>query len=74
MDGGTRDLFRVKITWTDFVSFAFISHFFNQNWRLFKCVCSQCVTVAGISCTVTTAVSSAKTAVVLSAVVGKSAE
>ena len=65
--------FRVKVTWTDFVSFAFIRHFFNQNWILFKCVCGLCVAVAGSSCIVRTAVSSAKVAVVLSAVVGKSA-
>ena len=64
---------RVKITWTDFVSFAFIRHFFNQNWISFKCVCSLCVAIAGSSCIVRTAVSSAKMAVVLSALVGKSA-
>jgi len=65
--------FRVKVTWTDFVSFAFIRHFFDHNWILFKCVCSLRVAVAGSSCVIRTAVSSAKVAVVLSAVVGKSA-
>ena len=66
---------RVKVTWTDFVSFAFIRHFFNHNWILFKCtrICSMCVAVAGSSWVVRTAVSSGKLAVVLSAVVGKSA-
>ena len=70
---GTCILFRVKVTWTDFVSFAFIRHYFNHNWILFKCICSLCVAMAGSSCVVSTAVSSAKVAVVLSAFVGKSA-
>jgi hypothetical protein len=65
--------FRVKIIWTDFVSFAFIRHFFNHNWILFKCSCRMCVAIAGSSCVVRAAVSSTKLAVVLSAVVGKSA-
>jgi len=65
--------FKIKVTWTDFVSFASIRHFFNQNWILFKCVCSLCVAIAGSSCIVRTAVSSAKVAVVLSAVLSKSA-
>jgi hypothetical protein len=64
---------RVNVTWTDFVSFAFIRHFFNRDWILFKCICSQCVAIAGYSCVVRMAVSFAKVAVVLSAVVGKSA-
>ena len=64
--------FRVKVTWTDLISFAFIHHFFNYNWILFKCVCSLCVAIAGSLCVVRMAVSSAKVAVVLSAIVGKS--
>jgi len=71
--GGHVFFFRVKVTWTYFVSCAFIHHFFNHNWILFKCICSLCVAIAGSSCVVRTAVSSAKVAVVLSAVVGKSA-
>jgi hypothetical protein len=62
--------FRVKATWTDFVSFNFIRHFFNHNWILFKCICSLCVGIAGSSCVFRMAVSSTKVAVVLSAVVG----
>ena len=50
--------FRVKVTWTDIVSFAFIRHFFNHNWISFKCVCSLRVAVAGSSCVVRKAVSS----------------
>ena len=65
--------FRVKVTWTDFVSFAFTRHFFNHNWILFRCVCSVRVVSARSSCVVKTAVSSVKVAVVLSAIVGKSA-
>jgi hypothetical protein len=73
VDIGTRDLFRVKVTWTDFVSFAFIRHFSTKT-GVFKCVCTLCVTIAGISCTVMKAVLSGTTGVVLSAVVGTSAE
>ena len=65
--------FRLKLTWADFVSFAFMRHFFNHNWILSKCVCSLRVAIAGSSCVVMTAVSFAKVAVVLSAVVDKSA-
>jgi hypothetical protein len=66
-------LLRVKETWTDFVSFAFMRHRFNHNWILFKCVRSLCDAMAGSPCIARTAVSSAKVAVELSAVVGKSA-
>jgi hypothetical protein len=66
-------LLRVKVTWTDFVSFTFMRHCFNHNWILFKCVWSLCDAMAGSSCVARTAVSSAKVAVELSAVVGKSA-
>ena len=58
------------VTWTDFVSFAFIRHFFNHNWILLKCICSFCVAVSR-SCVVRKAVSSANVAVVLSAVVSQ---
>jgi hypothetical protein len=65
-------LLRVKVTWTDFVSFAFMRPRFNHNWILFKCVSSLCDDMARSSCVVRMAVSSAKVAVKLSAVVGKS--
>ena len=58
--------FKVKVTWTDFVSFTFIRHFLNHILVLFKLVCSLCVAIAGSSCVVRTAVSSAKVAAVLS--------
>jgi hypothetical protein len=58
--------FKVKVTWADFVSFTFISHFFNHSWILFRLVCIMCVTIVGSSCVVSTTVSSAKLAVVLS--------
>ena len=67
--GGYVLFFRVKVIWTDFVSFAFTRHFFSHNWILFKCICSLCSAIAGCSCIVRTAVSSAKVAVMLSAVV-----
>jgi hypothetical protein len=74
-------LLGVKVTWTDFVSFAFMRHPFNNNWILFKCVWSLCYAMAGspcvvrtaVSCVARTTVSSAKLAVELPAVVGKSA-
>jgi len=62
--GGHVFFFKVKVTWTYFGSFTFINHFFNHSWILFKLVCSLCVAIAGSSCVVRTAVSSAKTAVV----------
>jgi hypothetical protein len=65
--------FKVKVTCTYFVSFTFVRHFFNHCWILFKLFCSMCVAIAGFSCVVRTAMSSAKVAGVLSAVVGKSA-
>ena len=71
--GDTSSLLWVKVTWIDFVSFAFIRHFFIHNWLLFKCICSLCVATAGSSCVIRTAVSSTKVAAVLSVVVGKSA-
>ena len=63
--------FKVKLTWTDFVSFAFICHIFSHSWILFKLVCSLCVAIAGSSCVAKTAVSSVKVAVMLSTVVGR---
>jgi hypothetical protein len=73
VDWGTRVLFwGVKVTWTDFVSFAFVRHFFNQDWFLFQWF-AVCVATVGCLCTVGTAVLSWKVAVVLTAVVGESA-
>jgi len=63
--------FKLKVTWTDFVSFTFICHFFNHSWILFKLFCSLCVAIAVSSCVVRTALSSAKLAAGLSAIVGK---
>jgi len=65
-------LFKVKVTWTDFVSLAFIRHFLAIiEFRV--SVIAICVAIAGFSCAVRTTVSSAKVAVVLSAVVGRPA-
>jgi len=63
----------VKVTCTDFASFAFILHVFNHDWILFTCICSLCSAILGPSWTVRIAVSSAKVAVVLFARVGRSA-
>ena len=71
--GGHVLFFRVKVSWTNFVSFAFTRHFFSHSLILFICVCSLCSAIAGSLCIVRTAVSSAKVEVMLSAVVGKSA-
>jgi len=71
--GGTRALFCGEINLDWFRLTCLHTPFFNQNWILFKCVCSLCVATAGSSCIVLTAVSSAQVAVVLSAVVGESA-
>jgi len=65
-------LLRVKVTCTDFASFAFIFHVFNHDWILFRCICSLCTAIVGSSWTVRIAVSSAKVAVVLFARVGRS--
>ena len=65
--------FKVKVTWTDLVSFAFIRNFFSHSWILFKLVCSLCVAITGSSCVAKTAVSPVKVAVMLLAVVGRSA-
>jgi hypothetical protein len=42
-------LLRVKVTWADFVSFAFKRHRFNHNWILFRYVWSLCDAMAGSS-------------------------
>ena len=34
--GGPVFFFKVKVNWTDFVSFTFIRHLFNHSWILFK--------------------------------------
>jgi len=63
----------VKVTGANLVSFASIRHFFSHNWMSRKCNCNLCEAIAGFSCAVRTRVSSAKVAVVLSSVVGRSA-
>jgi hypothetical protein len=70
--GGHAFFFKVKVTWTD--CFIYLhTPFFKHSCILFRFVCSLCVAIAGFSRVVRTAASSAKVAVVLSAVVGKSA-
>jgi hypothetical protein len=61
--------FKVNVTWADFVAFTFTRHFSNHGYILFKLVRRLCVAIAGSSCVVRTE----NVAVVLSAVVGKSA-
>jgi hypothetical protein len=56
--------------WIDLDSLAFILHCFNQCWIASRSVCSLCEAMAGSLSMATTAVSSAKVAVVDSGVVG----
>jgi hypothetical protein len=57
-------------TWIDLDLLVFILHFLNQFWIASRSVCSFCEAVAGSLSMVTTAVSSAKFAVVDSGEVG----
>jgi hypothetical protein len=63
----------VNITWIDLDSFAFILHLLNQSWIAIRSVCSFCEVKAGSLFTATTAVSSAKVAVVDSGEAGRPA-
>ena len=63
--------FKVMVTWTDLVSFNFISHFLSHDWISRKCNGNLWEVIAGFSGAIRTTVSSAKVAVVLSAVVGR---
>jgi hypothetical protein len=58
--------------WINLDSLAFILHFLNQSWIASRSVCNFCETMAGSLSTATTAVSSAKDAVVDSGEVGRS--
>jgi len=71
--GGHVSFFKMKVTLTDLVSFAFIRHFLSHNWISRKCNCNLCEAIAGFSCAVRTTVSLANVAVVLSSVVARSA-
>jgi hypothetical protein len=62
-----------NVTWTDLVSLAFICHIFSQDWIARREAWSSWEAVAGSQSVVTTAVSSAKVAVMESGEVGRSA-
>jgi hypothetical protein len=61
----------VYVTWIDLDPFAFILHFLNQFWIASRLVCSLCEAMDGSLSVATTAVSSAKIAVVDSGEVGR---
>jgi len=69
--GGHEDHLRVQITWVDFVSLAFVRHFLSHFCMSSRAVCSLSVAITGSVWAARTAVSSAKVAVSVSAVVGK---
>jgi hypothetical protein len=71
--GGHVSLHVVNVTWIDLDSFAFILHFLNQFWIASRSICSFCEAMTGSLSMVTTAVSSAKVAVLDSGEVGRSA-
>jgi hypothetical protein len=72
--GGGHVSFRVvNVTWIDLHPLAFILHFLNQFWIASRSVCSFCEAMAGSLSVASTAVSSAKVAVVDSGEVGWSA-
>jgi hypothetical protein len=53
-----------NVTWINLHPLAFIIHFLNQFWIASRLVCSFCEAMAGSLSTASTAVSSAKVAVV----------
>jgi hypothetical protein len=63
----------VNVTWTDLVSLAFICQVFSQDWIARREAWSFWEAVAGSQSVVTTAVSSAKVAVMKLGEVGRSA-
>jgi hypothetical protein len=71
--GGHVSIRLVNFTWIDLDSLAFILDFLNQSSIASRSVCSFCEAMAGSLPMVTTAVSSAKVAVVDSGEVGRSA-
>jgi hypothetical protein len=71
--GGHEDRLSVKVTWVDFISLAFMRHFLSQFCTAESAVWSLYAAISGVACEASTAVSSAKVAVVVSGVVGRSA-
>jgi hypothetical protein len=63
----------VNVTWIDLHALALILHFLNLFWIASKLVCSFCEVMTGSLSVASTAVSSAKVAVVGSGEVGRSA-
>jgi hypothetical protein len=73
MDRGHVSLRVVNVTWIDLDSLVFILHYLNKFWIASRLVCSFCEAMAGSLSMATTAVPSAKIAVVDSGEVGRSA-
>jgi hypothetical protein len=73
MDRGTSFSSVVNVTWIALDSVTFILHFLNQFWIASRLVYSLCAAMAGTLSVASTAVSSAKVAVVDSGEVGGSA-
>jgi hypothetical protein len=71
--GGHIPLRVVNVTWIDLDSLAFILHYLNQFWIASRSVCSFCEAMAGSVSMATTAVSSAKVAMVDSGEVSRCA-
>jgi hypothetical protein len=71
--GGHVSLRVVNVTWIDFGSMAFILHVLNKFWIARRSVCSFCEAMAGSLFVATSAVKSAKVAVVDSGETGTSA-
>jgi hypothetical protein len=70
---GHVSLHAMNVTWINLDSLAFILDFLSQFWNASRSVCSFCETMAGSLSVATTAVSSAKVAMVDSGEVGRSA-
>jgi hypothetical protein len=63
----------VNVKWIDLHPLSFILHFLNQFWIASRLVCSFCEAMGGSLSVASTAVSSAKLAVVDSGEAGRSA-
>jgi hypothetical protein len=72
--GGHVSLHIVNMTWIDFDLLAFILHFLNQSWIASRLVCSLCESKAGSLSMASTAVWTAKVAVVESGQIGRSVD
>jgi hypothetical protein len=71
--GGGARFFRVgNVSWFDVHQLTFIHHFLNQFWIASRLVCSFCEAIAGSLSVASTAVSSAKFALVDSGEVDRS--